>query len=67
VIGVASGIIGSAILTRYLNSMLFEVKSVDPLTFAGISLLLATVALLACWIPARKASRVEPLTALRYE
>jgi ABC-type antimicrobial peptide transport system permease subunit len=67
VIGVASGIIGSAILTRYLNSMLFEVKSVDPLTFVGISLLLATVALLACWIPARKASRVEPLTALRYE
>jgi predicted lysophospholipase L1 biosynthesis ABC-type transport system permease subunit len=67
VIGVASGIIGSVILTRYLNSMLFEVKSVDPLTFVGISLLLATVALLACWIPAHKASRVEPLTALRYE
>jgi len=47
--------------------MLFEVKPTDPATFVGVAIRLAAVALLACWIPARRATRVEPVVALRYE
>ncbi|HKV62012.1 MAG TPA: ABC transporter permease [Candidatus Acidoferrum sp.] len=67
VFGVICGIIGSAIFTRFLQSMLFEVKSSDPLTYIGISALLATVTFAACLIPARRATRVDPLTALRQD
>lgn len=68
--GVALGIAGALILTRLLVSFatfLFGVKPYDPITFFGVTLLFAAVAAFACWLPARRASRVDPLIALRYE
>jgi putative ABC transport system permease protein len=66
-IGVAAGIAGSLALTRTVESLLFGVTSTDPLTFSAVTLLLVGAALLACYIPARRATRVDPLVALRYE
>ena len=66
-IGLATGAAGSLAVTRLLSSMLFEVKPGDPVTLIGVSLLLMLVALAACYIPARRASRVDPLVALRHE
>ena len=65
--GIAIGLALAFALTRYLGSLLFEVGPTDPLTLAGVSLLLAIIALVASWIPARRAARVDPLTALRHE
>jgi predicted permease len=65
--GIVSGIIGAALFTRFLQSMLFEVKSSDPITYLALSALLAAVTLLACLVPARRATRVDPLTALRQD
>ena len=65
--GIVSGILGAALFTRFLQSMLFEVKSSDPATYLGISALLAAVTLLACLVPARRATRVDPLIALRQD
>ena len=65
--GISIGLIASLVLTRFLKSQLFGVTSTDPITFLSIGVLLAVVALLASWIPARRAARVDPLTALRYE
>jgi putative ABC transport system permease protein len=66
-IGLVVGLIGAAALTRFVRTMLFGVRPSDPVTFAATSAALAAVAFLACYIPARRATRVDPLVALRDE
>jgi len=66
-IGIVIGVAGALALTRAVESMLFGVKTTDPLTFSAVILLLVTTALLACYLPARRASNVDPMVALRYE
>ena len=66
-IGLGAGVAASLALTRFLASILFEVKPSDPATFAAVILLLVAVALLACWIPGRRAMRVDPIIALHQE
>jgi putative ABC transport system permease protein len=65
--GLAIGLAGALALTRLMKTLLFGVSANDPLTFGSITLLLALVALLACWLPARRATRVNPIIALRRE
>jgi ABC-type antimicrobial peptide transport system permease subunit len=66
-IGLALGLLGAWGLNRWLASLLFEVQPDDPLTFAGVAVFLLGVAILACWLPARRATRIDPAIALRQE
>jgi ABC-type antimicrobial peptide transport system permease subunit len=66
-LGLAAGLFGALLLTQFLRSLLFAVKPTDAVTFIAIAALLSAVALLACFIPAHRATRVDPLVALREE
>jgi ABC-type antimicrobial peptide transport system permease subunit len=67
VAGLVIGVIAAATVTRFMKSLFFGVASTDPVTFVCVLILLMMVALLACYIPARRAARVDPTVALRYE
>jgi ABC-type antimicrobial peptide transport system permease subunit len=66
-VGVGIGLVAAFALTRLMNTMLFNVSATDPLTFIAIALLLLGVTALASWIPARQATKVDPIIALRAE
>jgi putative ABC transport system permease protein len=66
-LGVGLGSLGAFALTRVMSGLLFGVGATDPLTFASVALLLSLIALLACYLPARRAARIDPLLALRHE
>jgi len=67
IVGLVAGLVLAFAAMRAMSSLLYDVSAHDPLIFAGVTLVLATAAVLACYIPARKAAHVDPLVALRYE
>jgi putative ABC transport system permease protein len=67
VVGLAIGLAGAFALTRVMSSLLFGVTAKDPITFVVVAILLSLVALIACYVPAQRATRIDPLEALRYE
>jgi putative ABC transport system permease protein len=66
-LGVAIGLVGAFVLTKFLRTLLFQVSPYDPLVIGGVVLVMFIVSLIACYLPARRATRVDPLVALRYE
>jgi putative ABC transport system permease protein len=66
-LGILAGIAGSMVVSRLLGSLVYDVSAWDPVTYGAVALLLGLTALLACWIPARRAARIDPLVALRSE
>jgi len=66
-VGIVLGLTGAFMLTRFLQSQLYDTKPTDTLTFVGIPAFLVLVSMIACYIPARRASRVDPAVALRHE
>jgi ABC-type antimicrobial peptide transport system permease subunit len=67
ILGAAAGLVGAATLSRVLQSLLYGVSPIDPVIFAAVTLMLILVALVACWLPARRAMRINPMEALRHE
>jgi predicted permease len=67
VIGITLGLVGASVVTRWLSSELYGVSAADPLTYAAVAVMMGVVTMLACYVPARRAMRVDPLVALRYE
>lgn len=66
-IGVVVGVVGAFAATRLMSALLFGISAADPLTYAGVAVALLAVALVACWLPARRAARLDPIAALRRE
>jgi ABC-type antimicrobial peptide transport system permease subunit len=66
-IGIVAGVVGAVCLTRMMGGLLFGVSATDPLTYGGVVVVFALVAIAACYFPARRAMRVDPMVALRYE